>query len=422
MTSNLHAEQNSFIELLNILKNKEVISQETFQQLKDSALPLSSPSLNNDDVLIMTKGKVEVQSSDSVFSAEIGGRLMVDYASYQQDQVTLGSGTELRRARLEMEGTLYEQWGYELSVDFGDTSQEVDLKDAYISYSSNSDYSILVGQFKEPFSLEELTSSKNITFMERALPNEFTPGRNIGIGFSTSEDNWSFATGVFGQAVDDGDNSENDEGWGLSARGAYAPWVSKHNVLHLGLSITRREPNGSGEISFSSRPESHVTDVKYLNTGDIQNVEYYSGLGAEVAWVADSLSLQSEYINTSISTSTSTNNYNFSGWYIFASYFITGEARRYKAKSSKFSGVKPINKSGAWEVALRHSMVDMNDIDVFGGEGKNITLGLNWYANKNARVMLNYIIVNNDLNANDDGDVTGNDDPRLFQARLQLHF
>ncbi len=347
---------------------------------------------------------------------------MVDYASYQQDQVALGSGTELRRARLEMEGTLFEQWGYELSVDFGDASQDVDLKDAYISFDSDSDYSILVGQFKEPFSLEELTSSRYITFMERALPNEFAPGRNIGIGLSTYADNWSITSGIFGEAVDDGDKSEDDEGWGISARGTYAPWVSKREVLHLGVSMTRREPDDSEELKFSARPESHVTDVKYVNTGDLLNVEYYTGLGAEVAWVAGPLSLQSEYITTSVSRSTSTKDAEFSGWYVFASYFITGEARRYKAKSGKFSSVKPITERGAWEVAVRYSMVDMNDLDVFGGEESNTTLGLNWYAKKNIRLTFNYILVNNDIHANDDGDVIGNDDPRIIQTRLQLHF
>ncbi|HEY9052510.1 MAG TPA: porin [Gammaproteobacteria bacterium] len=421
-TPGAFAKDDTFTELLDILKSKQTISAEEYQQLKDSISQPASQDQNNNDVLVNTQGGIELQTYDGAFSAEWGGRLMVDYASYQQDQVALGSGTELRRVRLDLEGTLHVNWGYELSVDFGDTSQEVDLKDAYIAYTGLSDSSLLIGQFKEPFNLEDLISSKYITFIERALPNAFAPGRNIGIGYTTYDDNWSFAAGLFGQAVDDGDKSEDDEGWGVTARVTYAPWASKRNALHLGLAMTRREPDASNEVSFSTRPESHVTDVKYVNSGDITDVKYYTASGAELAWVAGPLSLQGEYIATSISQTTTSDDPTLSGWYVYASYFMTGEARPYKVKDGKFSSIKPISEHGAWELALRYSTIDMNDGTILGGEERNTTLGVNWYANKNVRLMFNYTLVNNDINANDDGDVAGNDDPRIFQARMQLHF
>jgi len=317
---------------------------------------------------------------------------------------------------------MYADWGYELSVDFSDTSKEVEVKDAYIAYNSLSDYSILIGHYKEPFSLEELTSSKYITFMERALPNELAPGRNIGIGYATHWEKSSFAAGIFGEAVDDGDDSEDDEGWALTARGTHAPWASKRKALHLGLAASRREPDDSGEVKYSERPESHVTDVKYVNTGTITDVNYYTSLGAELAWVAGPLSLQGEYMQTTISRTTATDDPVMSGWYAFASYFLTGESRRYKPKSGKFSKIKPGSNTGAWEIALRHSRLDLNDVDITGGEEHITTLGLNWYINSNMRAMLNYSQVKNDLNADDDGDVVGNDDPRVFQVRMQLHF
>ena len=67
-------------------------------------------------------------------------------------------------------------------------------------------------------------------------------------------------------------------------------------------------------------------------------------------------------------------------------------------------------------------MLDLNDGPVTGGEEKNITIGLNWYANSHIRVMANYILVDNDIYADDAGDVTGNDDPDIFQMRLQVDF
>jgi len=421
-TSVVHAEENQLLELLYILKDKGTITDKEYKQLKTlSSQPVSNGTAGR-DVMVSTGGGIEVQSNDGAFSAEIGGRLMIDYAHYHEDKVPLGSGTELRRARLDLEGTMYADWGYELSVDFSDTSQEVEVKDAYIAYNSLSDYSVLIGHFKEPFSLEELTSSKYITFMERALPNVLAPGRNIGIGYATHWDKSSFAAGVFGEAVDDGDKSEDDEGWALTARGTHAPWASKRKALHLGLAASRREPDDSGEVKFSERPESHVTDIKYVNTGKITDVDYYISLGAELAWVAGPLSLQGEYMQTTVSRKTASDDPVLSGWYVFASYFLTGESRRYKPESGKFSKIKPSNKTGAWEVALRHSQLDLNDVDITGGEEHITTLGLNWYINSNIRAMLNYSQVKNDLNADDDGDVSGNDNPQVVQARMQLHF
>jgi len=53
--------------------------------------------------------------------------------------------------------------------------------------------------------LEELTSSKYITFMERALPTEaFATSRRIGLGIYDHSTHWNWAVSAYGQA--EGDN------------------------------------------------------------------------------------------------------------------------------------------------------------------------------------------------------------------------
>ena len=55
-----------------------------------------------------------------------------------------------------------------------------------------------VGHFKEPLRLEALTSSKYITFMERALPIALSPERNTGAMYHTTfGEKISLQTGVF---------------------------------------------------------------------------------------------------------------------------------------------------------------------------------------------------------------------------------
>ncbi len=84
-----------------------------------------------------------------------------------------------------------------------------------------------------------------------------------------------------------------------------------------------------------------------------------------------------------------------------ASYFLTGEHRKYKESSGAFSRVKPKSNFldgkgglGAWEVAARYSEIDLNDPDagILGGEVRDFTVGVNWHLNPNARVMLNYVM------------------------------
>ena len=220
-------------------------------------------------VKVETEGGVEASTYDGAFSFQLGGRLMVDAAFYDQDERenNLGDGTELRRSRIDVEGRMFHDWIYELAVDFADADGKVEVKDAYVGYEGWWPASFKVGQFKEPFSLEELTSSKYITFMERALPNEFAPGRNIGIRGHRYWESFTVASGVFGEAYDSDPDDEGDEGYGVVGRLTYAPIHQDTRALHLGAAAEYRVTDDEDQVRFRSRPESHVTSVRYVNTG-----------------------------------------------------------------------------------------------------------------------------------------------------------
>lgn len=415
------AADDDFIQLLNILRDNKSLTQKQYEKMV-SAINDRESEANEAEVLVSTEGGLELSSYDGQFSFELAGRLMIDMAAYQQENVILGNGTELRRARFEVEGLMYSNWGYEFGVDFSGT--DADIKDAYIEYLGEFDSSSKFGQFKEPFSLEELTSSKYITFMERALPNEFAPGRNIGIGISHLGENWSTAYGLFGEAFDTDTTDQVDEGWGVTGRFSYAPWHDDRKALHLGVSLSQRSPDDENEVSFDSRPESHITDIKYLDTGNIAEVDHVTLYGLEAALVLGPVSFQAEMINTQVARNTGLDDLDFAGWYFYGSWFLTGESRIYKRKKGSFGRIKPISDSGAWELALRVSSMDLNDLDISGGEADQITLGINWYANPHIRYMLNFIKVDNDLAADADGApaVSGDDDPSIVQIRAQIDF
>ena len=372
------------------------------------------------EVRVDTKGGLQVASMDGRFGFELGGRLMVDYAHFFEDGVELGSGTELRRARIETKGGVAPELGFELGIEVGGGAAEV--KDAYLAYTGWDDIRLRVGQQKEPFSLEEQTSSKYMTFMERALPNAFAPDRHIGIGVDTGKNVTRVAAGLFGDAYDADPTAEGDEGWGAALRVTHAPLDATGRTVHLGASATYRQPDSTGKVRFRARPESHLTDVRYANTGKIADTRRVLAYAAEAAWVYGPVSLQGEYMRARVVRRGGLASLNFDGYYLYASWFLTGESRHYKGGKGAFGKVKPRLPSGAWELALRYSTLDLTDADISGGEASGVTVGVNWYATPVVRIMVNLVFVDNNGAANNDGRVAGGDDPVIFQTRFQVSF
>jgi phosphate-selective porin OprO/OprP len=367
--------------------------------------------------------EVKVSSDDGKFETTLGGRLQVDGAWYQEDNVDLDgeNGTEFRRARLFVEGTMYDAWGYKAQYDFA--GNETTMKDAYISYAGYP-AKLTVGQFKQPFGLEELTSSKYITFMERALPVEaFATSRRIGLGANYAADNWTLAASLYGR--EEADDTDGDQGYGVGARLTWAPWNEKDKVLHLGVAGAWEDPNDN-VMRFRSRPESHKTNTRFVDTGSIPDPDTFTRYGLEAATVLGPFSLQGEYMGVSTS-SDSVEDADFSGWYAYGSWFLTGESRKYK--KGAFSRVTPnttVGKGGigAWELAVRYSSIDLDDADTQGGEQDNVTVALNWYATKYVRFMANYVMVDADpvrsgLVVPGDYD---DDSPSIMQVRAQIDF
>ncbi|MCU7943107.1 MAG: porin [Candidatus Thiodiazotropha sp. (ex Cardiolucina cf. quadrata)] len=372
-----------------------------------------------EDLVINTKGGLEVTTTDGEFSMQLGGRILADAAVYDEDKNALGNGSELRDLRIDLEGRLYADFIYEISVDFSDG--EADVKDAWFAYDAIYPWRFSVGHFKEPFSLEEMTGKRYLTFMERALPNALAPGRSMGIGAQWSGEQMTFAAGLFGDDYNDDTDDEGDEGWGVTSRWTYAPLAEDRSAFHMGIAASYRKLDDEEEVRIDTRPESHLTDIRYLDTGKLKQSRSTALLGLEGAWVSGPFSLQGEWMQAKIERDEGTEP-TFEGWYLQVSWFLTGESRHYKQSSAKFGRIRPLSDHGAVEVAARFSSLDLNDGEIEGGSSDNITLGINWYINRQIRLMANTIFVDNDSHADADGDVEGEDTPSILQLRAQVDF
>lgn len=374
-----------------------------------------------EDFRVFWKEGLNFTTQDGSFKLKVGGRLMNDWLWISEDRdikANVGEqedGVEFRRARLDFSGLIYDNVEYRLELDFA--GGDADFKDAYLGLTDFPVGNLRMGHFKEPFSLEELTSSRHITFLERALPNVFVPSRNTGVmlrgtALAAADPRMTWAVGVFRDTDDYGENID-DGGYNVTGRVTALPMYQEGGarLLHVGAAYSFRNPDDV--VRYRERPEAHLTD-RFVDTGTFAS-DQVNLFGLEAAWVSGPLSVQAECIwaNADIASST-----HFDGYYVQASYFLTGEHRNYKTSEAVFDRVKPKQNysfgrsPGAWEVAARYSELDLDDGNIAGGVLKNITAGLNWYLNPNTKIMWDYVHAHKD-------DV-GNAD--LFMIRLQFDF
>ncbi|MCF6355581.1 MAG: hypothetical protein L3J26_10870 [Candidatus Polarisedimenticolaceae bacterium] len=372
----------------------------------------------------------KIESADGEYSMQIGGRVKFDATFFDDDKADHPDGTEIRSARLFVAGKLGKDWSYKFQNEFigksGDTPASYDskIKSAYIAYTGIDYVKIIMGQTKQPFGLEYQTSSRFTTFLERASLTSLLPGYGIGLGVSTYGKNWSFMGGLYGEDV--GYSGDSDEGYSVTARATFAPIKKEAKVLHFGIAGSYQVPGSDSDpVTFKSKAETHQASKYSAYTDKMYNVDDYTLLGLESAWVSGPLSLQGEYVIADVNRGSALSDPTFDGYYGQVSYFLTGESLNYLGKNGKFGRITPKSRfslknggSGAWEIAMRYSNLDLNDGDITGGEMKNWTFALNWYPTPYFRLMANYIIVDTDSDAYQ----TPNDDPDIFALRTQVDF
>ncbi|MGE3277923.1 MAG: OprO/OprP family phosphate-selective porin [Vicinamibacterales bacterium] len=375
-------------------------------------------------------GILIAESEDHRFRWWLDGRVNLDTAFYFNSDSTLGNGVELRRGRVALNMVLWSSWAAQFDIDFVENA--VDVKDAWIGYTGFERTLVRAGNFRAPFGLETLTSSRYITFMERSLIDNFSPDRRMGIGVSRWGTRWQAAGGFFGPALEDTiERTGQDQTYSVIGRVTGLPVAEGNRLVHVGAAFAVMQPNAAVEDDLSdanrwrvrARPETHVSLGRFLNTGQVRNVDRAVLYGVEAAATYGSFSAQAEYNRETLQrTVDGLPEPAYDGWYAFASWFPTGDHRPYDRTAGEFTRVVPKGPRGAVEVVARYSTLDLNDFDagIRGGREGIVTLGVNWYANANVRLMTNYLFVNNDVFAR--GDYLPNDDFNVLQMRLALMF
>lgn len=423
----------------------KVADYDATQAIKDQPVPLHPK---------MEQSYLTFESADGNIKYWVDGRIMLDGGFVDSDKNSFSTNTEFRRARLALKTRLYKDWSSEFDIDFAevmgphdhktttkvitdvkgitdndvitgieskakkvttteeDASSGIKVMDLWVAYNGFPNTTIKVGNHKPPFSMAEVTTSRWETFMETPMVTDtFAPGRRIGLSASNWDKHYFVGAGIFGDElhVNPKDNDRSERlGW--AARGVYRPIVADNanKIIHLGVNYLSHKPQSDAwdkddqrvEFKYNARPEAHFVDYKLLDTGSMRAVDEISTWGLELAGKKDRFYAQSEYLQSKVKRDNAQDP-NFSGWYVMAAYFLTDDSRSYNLEDGEFGPVMPNGPLGAFELAIRYSTLDLNDTNagISGGEAKNTTIGINWYANNNIVLRANYIHANHDENA-----------------------
>lgn len=346
--------------------------------------------------LMVTSGSLNAQE----FS--VRGRLHLDAFYGINDADNFSNGFNNRRARMGMRGNLTDDWYGQIEVDFADGG--VAPNDFFMRRSFEHGGRLWIGQFKVPQGLNQLTSSNNITFIERSMVNNIIPdARRLGMAYELSKNQFWGEAMVFGRPLGGRGALDSDMPIGGAFRGVYAPKVGE-GQLHIGGSVVYEDFMANKGARYRDRPEARDSkggSVRLIDA-NVPDANNNLKIGGELLYINGPLSIEGEYLQVAVDNKGGENP-TFFGYHIQTSYILTGESRSYR--NGFVGGVSPKSEKGAWEIAVRYSYMNLNDKEYNGGEQSNITLGVNKYVTSRLRFMANVIYVT--LDYTDENPVLG---------------
>jgi phosphate-selective porin OprO/OprP len=415
-------------------ENKKFIEQRIDKDVSDS-VKYRQARANDGSV---AENGIGLKSKDGNNTIQLTGRLHMDYRQYSPDYGT-GQTTdsyqntaEARRARFGVRGQFAKDFKYQLLANFGasdgfsSTSSTAD--EMWVNYAANPEMQFQFGLFKMPFSLEQMTSSNNLDFMERSLigqnDTEFIPAKETGFMLhGIPKPGLTYAI-----ALSRGKSNKSAEFDGFDYIGRLTTNIaeltgSKAYVAHLGAAYSTGEIK-SGVIPASGRTESRMQSGWFTGSalsGDTTRTRQ----GLEAAFAYNGFKVQGEQFNFKYDPATG-NNQEIRGYYAQVVYNLTGESHAYK--DGAFGWIKPNNPidkggRGAWQVGVRMSEFDASDITVATGKSNRataMTYGITWFCTDNLRFMLNYVDTKFDSLVGSSGSRVNGDRAVMFRSQLSF--
>ena len=388
------------------LENKEFQTSRINKDVKDSNNYRLSRA---NDGSVMENG-LGIKSKDGNTTAQFTGRVHMDYRSYTPSYSS-GQSTdpyqdtlEVRRGLFGVRGQIAKDFKYLLLANFGNdagaSSTTSTIDEFWFNYAAVTEAQLQVGTFKMPFSLEQLTSSNNIDFLERSLigqtEGEFIPAKETGVMLhGIPKTGFTYALALSRGRANKSTTVDGVDFVGRVTTNVAEVIQNKEFVAHLGAAYSTGNVK-TGVAPASGRTEGRQQSGWFTGSSALSGDTARTRQGLEAAFAWKGLKLQGEHFVFNYDPTTGTDK-EITGHYVQAIYNITGENHNYK--DGTFGWIKPNTAftsggRGAWQVGVRASEFNAEDITVATGKANlatSLTYGVTWFLNDNVRLMANYV-------------------------------
>lgn len=330
-------------------------------------------------------------AGDGGFKFKVRGRFQYDVANVENPNEnmlavsTLGFNSRVRRLRLGVEGALPGDFTYKAELEFANSA--VGYGDVALVYApAGKPYSFGIGNLDTFQNLEQPSSSRYISFLERAQMNEaFDHTRRLGAWANLASGDFRLSAGLFNDRIR-GDNAVSGAGEGSFGNddllfGARAVWAPKAlgGQLHFGANYQHREFDKDNlALDYRTRPFVQTTDQRFVSTGGIA-ARGDETMGVELAGIFGPLHVTAEAQRLKVDalrpadvlgTGKATTGTRYAGDPVFKSayaevgYWLTGETRGYK--NGLWDRTKVLNgfDKGGWgalQLVARYDWLDLRD-------------------------------------------------------------
>jgi len=358
---------------------------------------------------IVTAGKdgFSLKSADGAWIFRLRGYLQFDGRFIDNEGASPGTDTFLiRRARPIFEGTLGGRFDWRIMPDFGEGKTV--LQDAYVDARLATSTKLRLGKFKSPFGLERLQAATDIELIERALPTNLVPNRDLGImgHGELSKGLFAWQLGIF-NGVPDGASADVDTSDGKDTIGRVfvKPFRSgRFKGLGIGVAGSAGAQKGVTASPGLAAYKSAAQQTFFAWRAGTTTATTVLADGRRERWSPQAwfeigrFGLMAEYVSERqvVTLDTSTDTIGVASWQATASWVLTGEDASYKGIVPR----RPLGQGpGAWEVVARAGALSVDgeafpvyaDPAVSARRAQELGLGLNGVLTRNIRLMANVV-------------------------------
>ncbi len=406
--------------------------------------------IDKDDAVAVAKTQPKISlsangfsfsSADTNFVLNLHGLIQLDSRQFfSNSKLAAGNDTFLlRRARPIFTGTVFHDFDFNFTPDFGGTTTQI--QDAFLNYRYNSAIQVQAGKFKSPVGLEQLQSDNFVSFNERSIANDLIPNRDVGVELHGDLFNstLSYAAGIFNGVSDYNSttsNQDTDNNKSFAGRLFAQPWknTSTDALRGLGFGVGGSygfDTKGIAGLTPGYKTDGQQTFFSYTPTTILADGTHWR-VSPQAYYYYGPFNFLGEYVisDQNILNNSTGIKYGIqnTSWETSIGWVLTGEDASYNGVNPRSPFSLSNGQWGAWQVVARYANVDVDNavfdhgLASVGNSASGAdawSIGLNWYLNKNIKVATSFSRTT--FSGGKSGTVTAQPENVLF-TRIQLAF